>query len=228
MLFLWGSMGLVTSIEHWGMPAAIGMATEGVRAKYSEGAGGGGFGAADYEIGAKLDGAKVLAAVENMANKAQHLSDWSLFAYASPGWNAKSNKERLIKCLMNDWVIAQSLKGVTIQKRTFEKFSVIVPIIAGGMALEQLSGPSVQQQNDHPVYLPSVPKAHLIALLVDYDRQQKGENSEGFKKKRTRYYQTHWERWEEHIECLRTILVGYDVAAQVRFRAELENKMGTN
>lgn len=129
---------------------------------------------------------------------------------------------------MNDWVIAQSLKGVTIQKRTFEKFSVIVPVIAGGMALEQLSGPSVQQQNDHPVYFPLVPKAHLIPLLVDYDCQQKGENSEGFKKKRTRYYQTHWERWEEHIECIRTILIGYDVAAQVRFRAELENKMGTN
>ncbi|ENQ8613740.1 hypothetical protein ACEQ7L_000218 [Vibrio fluvialis] len=221
-------MGLVTNIEHWPMSAAIALATEGVKANYNPSVGGGGFGATDREIGSKLDGAKVLAALERIKRREKHLVDWSLFAYASPGWNANSNKERLIKCLMNDWVIAQSLKGVTIQKRTFEKFSVIVPIIAGGMALEQLSGPSVQQQNDHPVYLPLVPKAHLIALLVDYDRQQKGENSEGFKKKRTRYYQTHWERWEEHIECIRTILVGYDVAAQVRFRAELENKMGTN
>ncbi|EKO3482286.1 hypothetical protein M0358_002388 [Vibrio fluvialis] len=221
-------MGLVVSIEHWPMSAAIALATEGVKANYNSGVGGGGFGAADREIGSKLDGAKVLAALERIKRRERHLVDWSLFAYASPGWNANSNKERLIKCLMNDWVIAQSLKGVTIQKRTFEKFSVIVPFIAGGMALEQLSGPSVQQQNDHPVYLPLVPKAHLIALLVDYDCQQKGENSEGFKKKRTRYYQTHWERWEEHIECIRTILVGYDVAAQVRFRAELENKMGTN
>ncbi|ELH4236326.1 hypothetical protein ROW45_002871 [Vibrio fluvialis] len=221
-------MGLVTNIEHWPMSAAIALATEGVKANYNPGVGGGGFGAADREIGSKLDGAKVLAALERIKRREKHLVDWSLFAYASPGWNANSNKERLIKCLMNDWVIAQSLKGVTIQKRTFEKFSVIVPIIAGGMALEQLSGSSVQQQNDHPVYLPLVPKAHLIALLVDYDCQQKGENSEGFKKKRTRYYQTHWERWEEHIDCIRTILVGYDVAAQVRFRAELENKMGTN
>ncbi|EKO3390390.1 hypothetical protein OMA37_002179 [Vibrio fluvialis] len=221
-------MGLVTNIEHWPMSAAIALATEGVKANYNPGVGGGGFGAADREIGSKLDGAKVLAALERIKRREKHLVDWSLFAYASPGWNANSNKERLIKCLMNDWVIAQSLKGVTIQKRTFQKFSVIVPIIAGGMALEQLSGPSVQQQNDHPVYLPLVHKAHLIALLVDYDCQQKGENSEGFKKKRTRYYQTHWERWEEHIECIRTILVGYDVAAQVRFRAELENKMGTN
>ncbi|EKO3542489.1 hypothetical protein [Vibrio furnissii] len=221
-------MGLVVQIEHWPMSAAIALATEGVKANYNSGVGGGGFGAADREIGSKLDGAKVLAALERIKRREKHLVDWSLFAYASPGWNANSNKERLIKCLMNDWVIAQSLKGVTIQKRTFEKFSVIVPIIAGGMALEQLSGPSVQQQNDHPVYFPLVPKAHLIALLVDYDRQQKGENSEGFKKKRTRYYQTHWERWEEHIDCIRTILVGYDVAAQVRFRAELENKMGTN
>lgn len=221
-------MGLVVQIEHWPMSAAIALATEGVKAIYNPGVGGGGFGAADREIGSKLDGAKVLAALERIKRREKHLVDWSLFAYASPGWNANSNKERLIKCLMNDWVIAQSLKGVTIQKRTFEKFSLIVPIIAGGMALEQLSGPSIQQQNDHPVYLPLVPKAHLIALLVDYDRQQKGENSEGFKKKRTRYYQTHWERWEEHIECIRTILVGYDVAAQVRFRAELENKMGTN
>ncbi|EKO3533838.1 hypothetical protein K1L80_000391 [Vibrio fluvialis] len=221
-------MGLVTNIEHWPMSAAIALATEGVKANYNPGVGGGGFGAADREIGSKLDGAKVLAALERIKRREKHLVDWSLFAYASPGWNANSNKERLIKCLMNDWVIAQSLKGVTIQKRTFQKFSVIVPIIAGGMALEQLSGPSVQQQNDRPVYLPLVPKAHLIALLVDYDCQQKGENSEGFKKKRTRYYQTHWERWEEHIDCIRTILVGYDVAAQVRFRAELENKMGTN
>jgi len=221
-------MGLVVSIEQWPMSAAIALATEGVKANYNPGVGGGGFGAADREIGSKLDGAKVLAALERIKRREKHLVDWSLFAYASPGWNANSNKERLIKCLMNDWVIAQSQKGVTIQKRTFQKFSVIVPIIAGGMALEQLSGPSVQQQNDHPVYLPLVPKAHLIALLVDYDCQQKGENSEGFKKKRTRYYQTHWERWEEHIECIRTILVGYDVAAQVRFRAELENKMGTN
>ncbi|WPK54639.1 hypothetical protein [Vibrio fluvialis] len=216
-------MGLVTNIEHWPMSAAIALATEGVKTNYNPGVGGGGFGAADREIGSKLDGAKVLAALERIKRREKHLVDWSLFAYASPGWNANSNKERLIKCLMNDWVIAQSLKGVTIQKRTFQKFSVIVPIIAGGMALEQLSGPSVQQQNDHPVYLPLVPKAHLIALLVDYDCQQKGENSEGFKKKRTRYYQTHWERWEEHIDCIRTILAGYDVAAQVRFRAELEN-----
>ncbi|ENS4968141.1 hypothetical protein ACE1GQ_000344 [Vibrio fluvialis] len=221
-------MGLVVQIEHWPMSAAIALATEGVKANYNPGVGGGGFGAADREIGSKLDGAKVLAALERIKRREKHLVDWSLFAYASPGWNANSNKERLIKCLMNDWVIAQSLKGVTIQKRTFEKFSVIVPVIAGGMALEQLSGPSVQQQNDHPVYFPLVPKVHLIPLLVDYDCQQKGENSECFKKKRTRYYQTHWERWEEHIECLRTILVGYDVAAQVRFRAELENKMGTN
>ncbi|MBY7924738.1 hypothetical protein [Vibrio fluvialis] len=221
-------MGLVVQIEHWPMSAAIALATEGVKANYNPGVGGGGFGAADREIGSKLDGAKVLAALERIKRREKHLVDWSLFAYASPGWNANSNKERFIKCLMNDWVIAQSLKGVTIQKRTFEKFSVIVPVIAGGMALEQLSGPSVQQQNDHPVYFPLVPKAHLIPLLVDYDCQQKGENSEGFKKKRTRYYQTHWERWEEHIECIRTILIGYDVAAQVRFRAELENKMGTN
>ncbi|MBY7784371.1 hypothetical protein KW437_21475 [Vibrio fluvialis] len=221
-------MGLVVQVEHWPMSAAIALATEGIKANYNPGVGGGGFGAADREIGSKLDGAKVLAALERIKRREKHLVDWSLFAYASPGWNANSNKERLIKCLMNDWVIAQSLKGVTIQKRTFEKFSVIVPVIAGGMALEQLSGPSVQQQNDHPVYFPLVPKAHLIPLLVDYDCQQKGENSEGFKKKRTRYYQTHWERWEEHIECIRTILIGYDVAAQVRFRAELENKMGTN
>lgn len=66
-------MGLVTSIEHWEMPAASGMATEGIRAKYSEGAGGGGFGAADYEIGAKLDGAKVLAAVERITMSREDL-----------------------------------------------------------------------------------------------------------------------------------------------------------
>lgn len=44
-------MGLCTNIEKWQMPAAIGMATEAIRAKYNEGAGGGGFGMADIEIG---------------------------------------------------------------------------------------------------------------------------------------------------------------------------------
>lgn len=48
------------------MPAAIGMATEGIRAKCNEGTVGAGFGPADYEIGAKLDGARVLAAVERI------------------------------------------------------------------------------------------------------------------------------------------------------------------
>lgn len=53
--FFWGCKGLVTSIEDWGMPSAIAMATEGVRAQYSGGVGGGGFGAADYEVDAKVD-----------------------------------------------------------------------------------------------------------------------------------------------------------------------------
>lgn len=47
-------MGLVTSIEHWEMPAASGMATEGIRAKYSE-------------------GAKVLAAVERITMSREDL-----------------------------------------------------------------------------------------------------------------------------------------------------------
>lgn len=73
-------MGLVVQIEHWPMSAAIALATEGVKANYNPGVGGGGFGAADREIGSKLDGAKVLAALERIKRREKHLVDWSLFA----------------------------------------------------------------------------------------------------------------------------------------------------
>lgn len=59
-------MGLVINVERWDMAAAISIATEGIRAKYNAGSGGGGFGVADREIGAKLDGAKILAVIDQM------------------------------------------------------------------------------------------------------------------------------------------------------------------
>ena len=123
-------MGLVVQIERWSMAAAIALATEGIRAKYNSGVGGGGFGAADREIGAKLDAGKVLAVLDRIKKRQCHLSDWCLFAYASPGWNAKQNRERLLSALMNDWVMNGMVNDVLIQKRTFDKFAVIVPFVA--------------------------------------------------------------------------------------------------
>ncbi|AGN34144.1 hypothetical protein VPPG_00019 [Vibrio phage VD1] len=221
-------MGLVTSIERWEMPAAIGMATEGIRAKYNEGAGGGGFGAADYEIGAKLDGAKVLAAVERMASKAPHLADWSMFAYASPLWNSNENKTRLFESVMNDWVVCASEQGTMIQQRTHDKVKALIPVIAGGLALEQAGGAQTSLSEGSVKYTPTVTRAYLIHVLVEADSQDKDELSDGFKKKRTRYYQNHWSDWNQHVEAIRTLLVSYDQAARKLFKKELENKNGAD
>ncbi|WGY45046.1 hypothetical protein [Vibrio sp. ABG19] len=220
-------MGLVVQIERWPMAAAIALATEGVKANYNSGVGGGGFGAADREIGSKLDGAKVLAALDRIEKRQRHVADWCYFAYASPGWNAKQNRERLLTTLMNDWVLTNCLvNDVLIQRRTFDKFAVIVPFIAGGIALELASGASVTSTAEGPSYVPPTDKAHLISLLVDYDCEQKNEYSDGFKKKRTLYHQKHWSRWQEHIDCIRNTLMGYEKCAQAMFRKELANEMG--
>lgn len=216
-------MGLVTSIERWEMPAAIGMATEGIRAKYNEGAGGGGFGAADYEIGAKLDGAKVLAAVERMASIAPHLADWSMFAYASPLWNSHDNKTKLFESVMNDWVVCASEQGTLIQQRTYDKVKALIPVIAGGLALEQAGGAQTSLAEGSIKYRPTVTRAYLIHVLVEVDCQVKGEQSDGFKKKRARYYQNHWSDWSQHVEAIRTLLISYDQAARNLFKKELEN-----
>ncbi|MGL6025682.1 MAG: hypothetical protein ACRC0U_00950 [Vibrio sp.] len=219
-------MGLVTSIERWGMPAAIGMATEGIRAKYNEGVGGGGFGAADREIGAKLDGAKVLAAVERMASKAPHLADWSLFAYASPLWNSNENKSRLFESVLHDWVVCAAECGVMIQQRTYDKVKALLPVVSGGLALEQSRGAQTSLCDGKVSYLPVATRAGLIHVLVEFDCQDKDELSEGFRKKRARYYQNHWSEWDRHVQSIRTLLTRYDQAAQKLFKKELENKNG--
>ncbi|NAW57178.1 MULTISPECIES: hypothetical protein [unclassified Vibrio] len=220
-------MGLVTNIERWEMPAAIGLATEGIRAKYNVGAGGGGFGAADVEIGSKLDGAKVLAAIERMAKTAPHLADWSMFAYASPLWNSEENKARLIDSVSNDWVVCASEQGVMIQKRTYERVKTLVPVIAGGLALEQLGGAQVSLTIDGLSYTPTLTKSYLIHVLAKADTEAESCTSETYFKKRVRYYQKHWNDWSQHVEAIRTLLINYDIAARQMFKKELENKNGT-
>lgn len=218
-------MGLCTNVEKWEMPAAIGMATEGIRAKYNVGAGGGGFGATDYEIGSKLDCAKVLVAIECMADKAPHLSDWSMFAYASPLWNSTENKSKLFESVLNDWVVCAAEQGVMIQQRTYDKVKLLIPVIAGGLALDQAGGAQTSYSADGVTYEPTYSRAFLIKVLVDADCQNKVTFSEGFKKKRTRYYQANWSRWEEHVQAIRTLLISYDKAARKIFKIELESKM---
>ena len=221
-------MGFASSFERWEMPAAIGMATEGIRAKYSEGAGGGGFGAADYEIGVRLDGAKVLAAVERMALNAPHLADWTMFAYASPLWNSNENKARLFESVMNDWVVCAYEQGTLIQQRTHDKVKALIQVIAGGLALEQGRGAKGMISDGSITYTPTVTRAYLIHALVEFDCQARGKQGESFKKNRTRYYQNHWSDWNQHIEAIRTLLVGYDQAARKLFKKEIENKNGAN
>nr|MBJ6934381.1 hypothetical protein [Vibrio cholerae] len=103
-------MGLVVNLEHWPMPAAIALATEGVRANYNSGCGGGGFGAADREMACKIDGAKILSVIDAISQTDQHLADWCLFAYASPGWNSHKLADRLIEHIAADWVFVHHEK----------------------------------------------------------------------------------------------------------------------
>jgi hypothetical protein len=221
-------MGLVINIERWDMAAAIAMATEGVRAKYSEGTGGGGFGAADIEIGAKLDGAKILCAVERMENKAQHLADWCMFAYASPLWNAKENRNRLVDSVLNDWVLNQSKSDRTLQQKTVKRVKSIIPSIAGSLALEQASGADTTVVNGEVHYHSGLTRSYLISVLVSSDCEESNDETETFRGQRRRYYQTHWEPWAQYIDEIRNVLTRYDVTARKLFKKELEFKSGSN
>ena len=219
-------MELATNIERWDMSAAIGMATEGIRATYRNGIGGGSFGAADIEIGSKLDGAKVLAAIERMASTAQHLADWSLFAYASPLWNSTDNKTRLFESALNDWVVAAAEQGIMIQKPTHDRIQALIPVVAGGLALEQIGGAQTCKDIDGVKYSPSLTRSYLIHVLVEVDCLDMQETNESFKRKRVRFYQNHWADWDNHIQSVRTLLIGYDKAARKLFKKELESKNG--
>ncbi|GAB6263234.1 hypothetical protein [Photobacterium sp. R1] len=223
-------MGLATNIEKWDMSAAIGMATEGVRSSYNQGAGGGGFGAADREIASRIDGAKVLAAIDRIGKQAAHLADWSMFAYASPYWNGQQNRERFFNHVLHDWVMSWACKGVYIQERTFNRVKAMLPVIAGGLALEQATGAEIsewtvvgQKLKQELQYQPTATKALLIRALVEQDCLDKGEDSEAFQKKRQRCYQNHWSDWSQHVETIRSQLIQYDRLARKMFKVTIEN-----
>ncbi|MGV3000769.1 hypothetical protein [Vibrio sp. E150_018] len=218
-------MGLVTNIEYWDMSAAIGMATEGVRAKYNVGSGGGGFGAADMEIASKLDGGKVLVAVHQMGQQFENLELWSMFAYASPNWNRSGRSKQLFEYVINDWVFECAEQGNFIQIAMFDRIKAILPLVAGGLALEQLSGADISNVRGDLVYHPVADRKAMIHALVELDCTNKGEHSESFVKKRTRYYQTNWARFSEHIERLKNIMVRYDTLARKIYKKQLEKQM---
>lgn len=220
-------MGLATNIEHWDMSAAIGMATEGVRAKYNTGGGGGGFGAADMEIASKLDGGKILAVVHQMGLQFENLALWVMFAYASPNWNRSSNSHKLFEFVINDWVFECAAEGNFIQMSMFERIQTILPMVAGGLALEQLSGADVSGGRNELVYHPVAERKALIATLVEHDCDNKGVFSDSFRKKRARYYQSHWDRFSVHIEHLRSIIVKYDTLARKIYKKQLEKQLGS-
>lgn len=222
-------MGLVINIEHWPMPAAIALATEGVRANYNPECGGGGFGAADREIGSKLDGAKVLSAIDRMSKHARHLSDWCLFAYSSPGWSSTRLTERLIDNVAYDWVFSRYEQyNELVQIRTYNKIVPLIPLIAVGVALEQASGAEINKVNGELVYSPVATKSQLIEVLVSGDVKEANDDSLSLKKKRTIYYQKHWTRISVHIDTIKMILMRYDRIAQKRFKEELAKEMGAN
>ncbi|HHX8716620.1 hypothetical protein [Vibrio alginolyticus] len=221
-------MGLCTNIEKWQMPAAIGMATEAIRAKYNEGAGGGGFGMADIEIGSKLDAGKVLSTLDQINAVHPHLSDWAFFAYASPLWNSQSLTHRFIEHLLNDWLVDCCFTGITLQAKVVKRIEAILPLVAGGFALEQMAGADVQFVAGEGHYKPVASRTALIDTLVNHDCVVNQVNSETFKKKRKRYYQTHFDVIKPHIECIRTILLEYDSLCQKLFRIGVEKQNGSN
>lgn len=222
-------MGLVVRIEHWPMAAAIALATEGVRANYNQGCGGGGFGAADREIGSKLDGAKVLAVIDEIAKNARHLSDWCLFAYSSPGWNSTRLTERLVENVAYDWVFSRYEQyNEIVQIRTYNKITPLIPLIAAGVALEQASGAEINKVNGELVYSPVATKIQLIQMLASCDAKEANDDSLSFKKKRTIYYQKHWSRISVHVDTIKMILMRYDRIASKRFKEELAKEMGAN
>ncbi len=221
-------MGLVSNIELWNMSAAICMATEGIRANYNMGAGGGGFGAADREIGTKLDAGKILAAVDKVGAEHQHLADWSLFAYSAPGWNAKGRAERLFDTVLLDWVCSLGDQGIIVQEKTYNRMQVIIPFIAGGVALEQSAGASVVREYQELKYIPVCSRKALVDELVKFDCQVKQVDSESFIKKRKRYYQNNWSLWQAHVDEVRSRLLAYDLCARKLFKKVLETKNMAN
>lgn len=211
-------MGLVVGIERWPMPVAINMATDGITTKPIEGVSVKSGSDSDLEIGRRLDGAKVLSAVDAMD---AHLSDWSYFAYASPGWNNQGNRRRLVESVAADWVFEMLRQGHLIQRRTYDKVLPLIPFIAGGVAIELSEGARTEMVRSEIWYLPAVSRSTLIEVLVEYDCEHKKVNSESFKKRRKRYYQNNWERWQGHVDVIRTVLMGYDQAAQKSFKKHL-------
>ncbi|MCG6219245.1 hypothetical protein [Vibrio diabolicus] len=221
-------MGLCVNIEKWQMPAAIGMATEAIRAKYNEGAGGGGFGMADIEMGSKLDAGKVLSTLDQINGVHPHLSDWAFFAYASPLWNSQSLTHRFIEHLLNDWLMECCFAGITLQAKVVKRIEAILPMVAGGFALEQMAGAEVQFVAGEGHYKPVASRAAIINALVEHDCVANQINSETYKKKRKRYYQTHFDAIQSHIDAIRTILLGYDSLCQKLFRIGVEKQNGSN
>ncbi|ALR15257.1 hypothetical protein [Vibrio natriegens] len=221
-------MGLCVNIEKWQMPAAIGMATEAIRAKYNEGAGGGGFGMADIEMGSKLDAGKVLSTLEQIKTIHPHLSDWAFFAYASPLWNSQSLTQRFVEHLLNDWIVECAFTGVALQAKVVKRIEAILPLIAGGFALEQMAGADVQLVAGEGHYKPVASRTALIDTLVDHDCVANQVNSETYKKKRKRYYQSNFDVIQPHIESIRTILLGYDSLCQKLFRIGVEKQNLSN
>ncbi|MFW7526316.1 hypothetical protein ACODM8_19570 [Vibrio ostreicida] len=217
-------MGLATNVETWPMPAAIGMATEGIKAKHYDGTSGGGFGAADHQIGIKMDGAKVLVAIERMQRKAPHLAAWSLFAYASPSWNASSNTACLIESVLNDWVVQHAEQGVIVQKRTYAKIKAMTAVIAAGLALQHRTGCPDQDAATASAMVSGTSRQYLIQALVAVDVQDKADTSDAFQRQRTRYYQNHWSNWAKHVLAMRALLLDYDRSARGLFSQELENQ----
>ncbi|MBF4376546.1 hypothetical protein EAY46_26570, partial [Vibrio anguillarum] len=107
----------------------------------------------------------------------------------------------------------------------YNKIKPLIPLIAGGLALEQSGGAMIVKSESGLCYSPVATRSQLIDVLVSNDVKDSGVDSLSYKKKRTRYYQANWNRIHVHIETIRLILLRYDKIAQKRFKEALAIQM---
>lgn len=116
--------------------------------------------------------------------------------------------------------------GITLQVKVVKRIEAILPLVAGGFALEQMAGADVQFVAGEGHYKPVASRTALIDTLVNHDCVVNQVNSETFKKKRKRYYQTHFDVIKPHIECIRQYCWSTTLYVKNSLGLGLKNKTG--
>ncbi|MGL5343636.1 MAG: hypothetical protein ACRC9O_03165 [Plesiomonas sp.] len=130
-------MGLVINLEHWPVPAAITMATEGVTANYGGEFTSGGDSTADRKICKMLDKGKVLAAVDALP---PHFSLWLLVAYAAPGYVSDAKAKELYEEVLGEFMSRCVISKWNMSEKRWEMFIKVIPLICYDIARNGCAG----------------------------------------------------------------------------------------